>query len=416
MTGRLASTTDASMWVDFDTALRHVRRSDGLGIVLTNGLCGVDLDYCRDAETGAVEDWALDIVRALDSYTETSPSGTGLHVLCRATLPPGGRRRGSLEMYDSMRGRFFCVTGQHLADFPSAVEQRQAEVEALHARVFGENGAAPPDAPISARSLNFSDQQLLQVAFAARNGDRIRRLFHEPGVPQGSEGDAALCGLLAFYAGTANGLERLMRASSRARLKWDELRGEETWIARECRLAIGRCREFYSSTGKRRKEQPHDGDDSGNEPQVLRMMRIAAAADLFRDANDGLWTTVPVGDHRETFPLAERGEGIRHWLTNRFCEAEGKPPSSSALGEAVNACVARAPESPVRQVALRIVEAAQALWLDLANSRRQVVRITGDGWQVTSDPPATCASTVPPACAPCRLRSSQAVSSRCATS
>ena len=63
---------------------------------------------------------ASEIVRELDSYTEFSPSGTGLHVLLRAKLPPGGNRRGRIEIYD--RGRFFTVTGRRLHSASRAVE------------------------------------------------------------------------------------------------------------------------------------------------------------------------------------------------------------------------------------------------------------------------------------------------------
>ena len=54
-----------------------------LGFVLGDGFVGVDKDHCRNAETGAIEPWALAIVEQLDSYTEISVSGTGVHVICR---------------------------------------------------------------------------------------------------------------------------------------------------------------------------------------------------------------------------------------------------------------------------------------------------------------------------------------------
>ena len=64
---------------------------DGIGFVFTESdpFCGVDLDACVDPKTGQIASWASEIVGALDSYTEFSPSGTGLHVLLRAKLPQG---------------------------------------------------------------------------------------------------------------------------------------------------------------------------------------------------------------------------------------------------------------------------------------------------------------------------------------
>ena len=40
-------------------------------------LAGVDLDTCRDAETGDIAPWAQEIIDRFMTYTEVSPSGTG---------------------------------------------------------------------------------------------------------------------------------------------------------------------------------------------------------------------------------------------------------------------------------------------------------------------------------------------------
>jgi putative DNA primase/helicase len=107
-----------------------------LGFVFTESdpFCGVDLDSCVDPETGEIASWASEIVGTLDSYTEFSPSGTGLHVLLRAELPSGGNRRDLVEMYD--RARFFTVTRRRVRGTSHVVEERQEQLAALHARLF----------------------------------------------------------------------------------------------------------------------------------------------------------------------------------------------------------------------------------------------------------------------------------------
>ena len=92
----------------------------GIGFVFTpeDDLCGVDLDGCLDPETGEIEPWAWEIIEELDSYTEISPSGTGVHILVRGELPEGRNRKGRFETYD--RGRYFTVTGKHLAGTPQS--------------------------------------------------------------------------------------------------------------------------------------------------------------------------------------------------------------------------------------------------------------------------------------------------------
>jgi len=55
---------------------------------------GIDLDKCRNPETGELEPEAQEIVRRMDSYTEVSPSGTGVHIYVIGTKPEGRCRRG----------------------------------------------------------------------------------------------------------------------------------------------------------------------------------------------------------------------------------------------------------------------------------------------------------------------------------
>ena len=99
---------------------------------------------CLDPETGEIESWAWEIIEELDSYTEISPSGTGVHILVRGELPEGRNRKGRFEAYD--RGRYFTVTGKHLAGTPQSIESRQEELRGVVRRVFGSEAQRVPTA------------------------------------------------------------------------------------------------------------------------------------------------------------------------------------------------------------------------------------------------------------------------------
>ena len=71
-----------------------------------------------DPATGEIEGWAQEIIEELNSYTEISPSGTGVHILVRGELPAGRNRKGRFEAYD--QGRYFTITGEHLSAHPRA--------------------------------------------------------------------------------------------------------------------------------------------------------------------------------------------------------------------------------------------------------------------------------------------------------
>ena len=151
-TGHYAATNKPETWGDFPSTIRACEKygCSGIGIVLTKGdpYVGIDLDNCRDPETGEIEPWAIEIVSRLASYTEVSPSGTGLRIFIKAKLPPGGRKKGNFEVYDS--GRYLTVTGDRLfPDLELGIEARQEELEQLHAEVFDskkEHQKSTPDA------------------------------------------------------------------------------------------------------------------------------------------------------------------------------------------------------------------------------------------------------------------------------
>jgi primase-polymerase (primpol)-like protein len=146
LTGQRASSTTPGTWAGYEEAVRACKEHGygGIGFVFTSedDLCGVDLDGCLNADTGEIEPWARIIIEELDSYTEISPSGTGVHVLVRATLPEGRNRKGRFETYD--RDRYFTVTGKHLAGTPRTIEGRQEELRAVVGRVFGAESTKRP--------------------------------------------------------------------------------------------------------------------------------------------------------------------------------------------------------------------------------------------------------------------------------
>jgi putative DNA primase/helicase len=116
-TGHRASSTDLLTWTTCATACAAYERGnyDGVGFVLSSGdpYTGIDLDNCRDPETGMIAKWAQEIVdRVQGGYVEVSPSGSGIHIITKGAARDGGMRKGPIEMYS--RGRFFTITGRIL--------------------------------------------------------------------------------------------------------------------------------------------------------------------------------------------------------------------------------------------------------------------------------------------------------------
>lgn len=98
---------------------------------------GIDLDACRDPETGEIEAWAKGIIGGFNSYTEISPSGTGAKVYFTFTTADwpllrdamgkgskfgrqfkrgGGKHPPAIELH--LGNRYFCVTEDIVAGMP----------------------------------------------------------------------------------------------------------------------------------------------------------------------------------------------------------------------------------------------------------------------------------------------------------
>lgn len=225
--GGKARSDDPATWADYNTVIEHYTHNghdlDGIGFVFArdDGIVGIDLDHCTD-ERGNLLPWAREIVDAINSYTEWSPSGEGLHIILKGKLPGGGRRRGNIEMYDQRR--YFTMTGRLLDDSSPAIEERQEELEIIRKRIFSKGRDQERATSAPPRPAGIDDAELLRRAMRATNGEKFARLWvgNTSDYPSQSEADFALCRMLAFWTGgdTAQ-MDRLFRQSGLYRDKWD---------------------------------------------------------------------------------------------------------------------------------------------------------------------------------------------------
>lgn len=240
--GRKAACDQPKTWSSFKH-VRYVKRRwacDGIGFVFTekDPYCGIDLDQCRD-ESGRFTELALNVLKRLDSFSELSPSGRGLHILVKAKLAVGRRRKDGVEMYDS--GRYFTITGNHIPGTPLAIEDRQVATAQLN------NELLPAVAASIERAVNvplsLSDQELIAKAHAAKSGPRFSRLWAGDLSDYNgdhSRADAALCCMLAFWTKSDPvRMDDLFRSSGLMREKWDRQTGDSTYGARTIRIVLG---------------------------------------------------------------------------------------------------------------------------------------------------------------------------------
>jgi hypothetical protein len=278
-TGNLASSTDPKTWTSFDFAYQRYQdsqtnswRFDGIGYTLlpVNQFVGFDLDHCRDAETGEVKPWALDVVRQVPTYWEISPSGTGLRGFASG-LKPGSRCRNDaigFEMYTS--GRYLCISGRCLDHSMPTIQPVQDGIDAIYQQMFPEPQHRPSmNGAISNGTYpEYSDELILEAARREKHAAEIIALYdrgdlrkhtHADGSPDPSRGDAALLRRLAFYSKHEEQLDRLFRGSALNRPKWES---RADYRHQSIVFAIQSTPDhWHGPSGASRNGQPHVSDE-----------------------------------------------------------------------------------------------------------------------------------------------------------
>jgi putative DNA primase/helicase len=268
-TGRRASTTDSTTWSSFAPALAfyqsHRAKIDGIGFVFAadDPFFGVDLDDARNPETGELEPWASTIVKDFDTFTEVSPSNTGLKLFGRGKVPPGGHRKDKVEVYDA--GRYFAVTGHRLPGTPATVNDCRTPLSSLHDRLFTASSKAGVASVRSGINVsNLDDEELIRRASRAQNGEKFRALW--AGDTSGYEGDdsradLALCIMLAFWTGPdEKRIDALFRQSGLYRPKWQRADYRERTIAK----ALAGRTDYYTPRQENRTNSGPSANGASN--------------------------------------------------------------------------------------------------------------------------------------------------------
>ena len=229
--GYAAKSNDPATWATFKDALSAWANAqssfDGLGFMFTpeSGLVGVDVDNCvePDGEDGyRINTVGARVIELLDSYTELSPSCTGIHVIVKASFADALKdSKTGVEVYN--KGRYFTVTGLLWSDFIPVQER----TEQLARIVTGIRKAkeTTQEAKPSKPTFSLTSDDRLRKAFASANGQSISRLFYGDTSDYSgddSAADLALCSKLAFWSeNDPSALDAMFRQSRLFRDKWD---------------------------------------------------------------------------------------------------------------------------------------------------------------------------------------------------
>jgi hypothetical protein len=152
--GENAKANDAGTWGTFEEAFtfHQAHGTSGIGFEFSaaHPFVGIDLDDCRDPDTGDLTELAQEMLARFTTYAEISPSGTGIKLIGIGRLPASGKNFGNIEVYD--RGRYFALTGERLQGCPAEPQPCQEALDELLERL-------KPKGPPSATRPAMSDDR-----------------------------------------------------------------------------------------------------------------------------------------------------------------------------------------------------------------------------------------------------------------
>lgn len=402
---KLADTSNWATWGTFEQAVNAVQFGfDGIGFVFTKNdpFAGIDLDDAyelkedgsfKNSNPDEARERQVKVYQEFNSYSEYSPSGKGMHIIIKGALAGQGRRRASIELYDS--GRFFTMTGNVVHNAPPA--DRSELLLILYNQMGGAGGVLHYDG----NSVETeTDALILERAANADNGEKFNDLWlgnWQIHYSSQSEADLAIINIFAFYTQNRNQIVRLFHASALGKrekaqradyvdymisksfdrmLPPVDIKGLEN----AANLALsGKLRDVKPHEKLTAQDIPYDTDDPYSVPPGLmgeiakfiyassarpvREISLAAAIGLMAGVCGQAWNVSGVGLNMYVLMLAETGRG-----------KEAMANGADKLFEAVKLSVPsskdfRGPSS---------IASGQALLKDLAHCHGSIVSIVGE--------------------------------------
>lgn len=202
-----AGVSTKNAWWPFDTAVAGyevlslvAEHGGGVGFNMTKvrGLVGIDLDKC--ITDGQIAPWAMEIVTRAASYAEISPSGNGLRIFVKGTVPQDWNDHGrGIEVYAGHEARFLTITGCKLDEGADDVQPApEGFLEWLQAEYPPK--VKEPTAP-AADLPDLIDEDLLPDLDSLTLPDHAREFLRD-GEHKGDRSRALTAATLSLYEAT----------------------------------------------------------------------------------------------------------------------------------------------------------------------------------------------------------------------
>lgn len=244
--GKPASCNDMTTWSPYWEVAKLVnpyKNYDGIGIQLgtkevveksNRTLVGIDIDNCV-GEGGEFSSFAFTVLNLIGSYSEISPSGTGIRIFAWSKFEEPrllGRKHSekNIEIYN--HSRYLTVTGNHIEGTPRDVLDCSIILTRIYDTLFREKELSKP--PVRSQGQIYSNEDvILRVRRSnSKSAQTIKKLWLGDWSDYNSQSsaDLAMCNALAFWTNyNAAQIDQLFKNCGLMRAKWNERRGSKTY-------------------------------------------------------------------------------------------------------------------------------------------------------------------------------------------
>lgn len=244
--GKRASSKNIRHFASFTEVLKVAAPYDGIGMGVFSSFAAVDIDDC--VKDGKLSGLAEDVIHTLDSYTEYSPSGKGVHIIVKVKDFAFDKshyyinnRKIGLEVYvPGATNRFVTLTGNTIHQTEPAY--RDEELQLILDRYMKRDELSSPQRTVPGSYLE--DESVIRKAQKSRQKAKFLKLWQGNirGYASPSEADLALCSMLAFWCGgDMEQMDRIFRQSGLMRDKWERDDYRKSTLER----AVKSCTSFY---------------------------------------------------------------------------------------------------------------------------------------------------------------------------
>jgi hypothetical protein len=166
-----AAPNNRNSWATYNTVCKSEALIDGIGFMFEPPYVGIDLDDC--VVDGKINPFGSKMIKICNSYTEYSPSGTGIHIICKGKLP-APLKTPEIEAYQT--GRYFTMTGKRISGhsllkwiedfsflYPAGYKQRQSIPERLNSLREGNRNNTLTGIAGALRAKGFNAETIFEM-------------------------------------------------------------------------------------------------------------------------------------------------------------------------------------------------------------------------------------------------------------